>query len=236
MNRIISKIDYDMHELGQVNPCLILKMWNKIKDKKFVLDKAIEIVVDKEGKKCFFAPAICYMILSNPKDIDKNLYDNLVLDILKNDDLNKLVVFNNISFFNLILLNFLSGRLEVDEFFSKLISKIVEERIEGEPCLLRYPIYQEVPISENKIVNFKDYDFDISLSKEECDVFDERTHFDIETRYNIEEINNIVSLANFSGNFDERIRNTVFRVYATLFAQIRYNETVKRELLLNPRS
>ena len=104
MNRIISKVDYEMHRLGQADPKLALELWYRICKNDTIIKNAIE-VINVSGEKCFKAPAICHMILSNPWDIDKNIYESFVMTILKDTSLNKLSVFRNNTFLYLILLN-----------------------------------------------------------------------------------------------------------------------------------
>lgn len=170
MRRIISKIDYDMQMLLKVNPSVAYEMFQKIKDRKFILEYSAEIITAKDNKSTFFAPTICYMILRNEQDIDKEFYRNLVIKILKNSNLNRIVI-NNVSFLDLIKNYIINSN---DEYFINLLKNELNDYTREEN--LRYISYNKVMSNNENGMIFKDNELDINISLQEVEVFSNLSH------------------------------------------------------------
>lgn len=207
MKRIISKIDYDMKKLGDLDPNLALELWCKIKNRSFIINEAVKIVEDKDKRKGFFAPAICHMILSNPCDVDHELYEKLVISVIKDTDLNRITVFDNMSFLQLILLN---GTKNLDDYFIRYINEEIKNKAYLKPFMLRYVQYGDVLCSEEKIISFKDGTFDISLSSEEADMYSNREYISYCDGEGEEEVNSLMELvSDEENNIDVSIKYSI---------------------------
>lgn len=177
MNRIVSKIDYDMQMLAKISPEKAKESWDKIKERSFIINQAIEVVKnDKENKNIFFAPTICHYILSNPQDIDKETYKWLVIKVLKDTDLNRLVVLNNTSFLDLIKSYI---RTDLDEYFNDYLNRELSNRKVEDTNVLNYVEYEEVEENAEKLMTYKDNSFDVELGKNEIDTFSKLSHISI---------------------------------------------------------
>lgn len=177
MKRIVSKIDYDMQMLAKISPEKAAENWGKIKERSFIINQAIEVVkYEKENKNTFFAPTICHYILSNPQDIDKETYKWLVIKILKNTDLNRLVVLNNTSFLDLIKSYI---RTDLDEFFNDYLNKELSHRKMEDTNILNYVEYDEVEENTEKLMTYKDSTFDVEIGESEIETFSKLSHISI---------------------------------------------------------
>ena len=211
MKRIISKIDYDMQKLANTDSTLALELWERIKGRKFIIDGALEIVTDKNSrKKSFFAPAICHMILSNPQDIDPEVYDNLVITLLKNTDLNRITVFNDLSFLDLIVLN---GTDNLDDYFVRLLNSELKNKTNKKPFSLRYVDYAEVPSSEEKLMIFKDDSFNIGLDKREIEAYTSRDYISIIDSECFDEAKVLMDIVKVNPNQGESVISTIESIY-----------------------
>lgn len=184
MKRFISKIDYDMQMLLQERPDCALELWKKIKDRSVIIDGALEIVEDKEThQKRFYAPAICHMILANKEDIDAEKYHRIAINVIKNSDLNRLTVVNDISFLDLIIQN---GLEDLDEFFIRFINSEIFKREREE--LLRYVDYDIVLKHGAKVLSYKDDTLDIKLSSSEVNSYSNTDYMTINNKNTQEEL------------------------------------------------
>lgn len=206
MKRIISKVDYEMHRLGEIDPKLTFGLWLRICKNDGLIKQAIEVVENKDGEKCFRSPAICHMILSNPWDINKELYDNFVLTLLKNPELNKLSVFRNNTFLYLILLN---GAIGFDEWYIELASTGIRNKTKDRPFEIRKVTYEEIPTDGEKVMLYKNEDLDISLNELEVSHYTKESAFSVKSETNYAEIENLVELATVMPNLDKRIVDNI---------------------------
>jgi len=202
MKRIISKVDYEMYKKGQLDPKLALEEWYKICKSKILINGAIEVVEDAHGQKCFFAPTICHMILSNPWDVPKEIYDKLVMMILKNDDLNKLTVFNDTTFLSLIMLN---GALGFDDLYVEVASKGIRQKAKGCDFEIRQVQYTNLEFVDIAALIYENNDLVVKLTQGEADFFTYCNAFSVETIKSLKEIEALVEIANLFPMLDERI-------------------------------
>lgn len=225
MKRIISKIDYDMQKLAKIDSNLALELWEKIKNRKFIIDGALEVITDeKSRKKSFFAPAICHMILSNPSDVDARVYDDLVITLLKNTDLNRITVFNDLSFLDLIVLN---GTDNLDDYFIGLLNSELKNKTSRKPFSLRYVDYAEVPSGEEKLMIFKDDTFDIGLDKREIESFSSREYMSMIDAECFDEAEVLMNIVRFNPNQGERVISTIESIYEASLARMEHERLVR---------
>lgn len=224
MKKIIGKLDLEMFKLGQIDPKLALNLWYRICENKTILNNAIELVEDKNKNKCFFAPAICHMILSNPWDVDKEIYDKLVLTLLKDCSLNKITVFNNMTFLSLIILN---GALGFDEWYLKLINKNIRNRTKDGNFEMRLVKYHDIASIGEKEMSYETRNINISLTNSEIEEFLKGCHFDIEITHSFKEVEKLVEITNMFPTLDEKIVRMIDLFNQFTINYKRYHEQVK---------
>jgi len=206
MKRFIKKYDYEMNKLGQSDPKKALQAWYKICHDETFIKNAIEIIEDKNGEKTFVAPTICHMILSNPWDIDKNIYDNFVVTLFNNPELSKLVVFENMTFLYLILLN---GALGFDELYLKLASEGIRNKAQDEMFELRRVVYNDVPSICEEVAFYQNDDIKVSLTEDEMDLFSSKDAFSISSEFSLGEIEKLTALLENFPDMDSRILSSI---------------------------
>ena len=221
MKRIVSKVDYELYQRGQVDPRLALDLWFGICKNISFIESAIEIKQDNNGEKCFFAPAICHMILSNPWDVDKKLYDRLVLTLLNNPDLNKISVFGNMTFLCLIIFN---GAFGFDDWYLHLTSDGINKKTQEKHFEVKRVIYDEVLNDGNVSMSYKNNDLDISLSDSEIERFSKGDYISLNTVFGYEEIEKLVEIANIFPGLDERILRSIDSLHQTALNYQQYEQ------------
>lgn len=165
-----------------------LQLWEKIKNRKYILDYATEVVTFKDKKQdIFYAPSICYMILSHPEDVDPIFYRDLVITILKNNNLNRLIVANNEMFLDLIK-PYVEKNL--DNFFVKMMN--YEFKYNQKEELIRCVEYSNICNDNEKKMFFNDGQLDVAVGQQEIETFTSLNHINI---VSLKEHNN-VSLSN----------------------------------------
>lgn len=205
MDRIISKVDYEMHRLGQGDPKLALELWYRICKNNAIIKNAIK-VININGESCFKAPAICHMILSNPWDIDKNIYESFVMTILKDNSLNKLSVFRNNTFLYLILLN---GALGFDDLYLELAENGIRNKSEDKPFEMRKVYYKNISSTGDDVMYYKSEDLDISITEEEIIYHTNGKTFEVRSENNTAEIEDLVELVYLLPTLDNKIIDNI---------------------------
>ena len=205
MNRIISKVDYEMHRLGEIDPKLALEFWFRICKNDLIIRSAIE-VIDINGEKCFRAPAICHMILSNPWDIDKKTYESFVMTILKEASLNKLSVFRNNTFLYLILLN---GALGFDDLYLELTEKGIRRKTLDMPFETRKVVYNEVSMDGEKVIYYESEELNVSLTENEAEYYLNGNSFEVIRQNNEDEVKDLIELVELFPAFDKKIVDNI---------------------------
>ena len=202
MRRIVSKIDYDMHVLGNQDPKLALSLWYRICKNKSIIRQAIKVIEQENGETCVYAPAICHMILSNPWDIDKDIYEKFVLTLLKNPELNKLSVFRESTFLYLILLN---GALGFDDLYLELSQNGIRKNANDKPFEMRKVFYRECNALDDVEMYYKTGDLEVKMSSKEVEHFSSQEVFKVITEQSTAEIANLVELVEMLPTLDPKI-------------------------------
>lgn len=229
MRRIISKIDYDMHKLGEENPQLVLDAWYHICKNKMIINSATEIITDRNGNKCFLAPTICHMILSHPWDIDKEIYDKLILTLLKDCSLNKITVFNDMTFLSLIVLN---GALGFDEWYLKLINKNIRNRTKDGNFEMRLVRYHEIPSDDEFVIGYETNDVNVSLTNSEMEAYSNGHAFEIDVTHSFKEVEKLAEIASLFPTLDEKFVSMINLYNQFAISYQRYQEQLKENATL----
>lgn len=202
MKRIISKVDYEMYKRGQIDPKLALDLWYRICKNETIIKSAVEVNTNQNGEKCFLAPAICHMILSNPWDVSKEIYDSLVLTLLKDAELNKLSVFNNTTFLCLIMLN---GALGFDDLYIELASDEIRQKTKDGSFEIRKVEYKDV-IGDGEIgITYENDDFKVTLTESEIDLYNKNYAFTVNNVESFDEIDALAEIVQLFPMLDEKI-------------------------------
>ena len=216
MKRLVSKLDYEIQRLGKYNINYATEFWNLIKEKNFILQEAVNEVTLEGETVSFHAPTLCHMILENPNDVEENLYNNLVCQIVKNSDLNRLTVFNNKSFLYLILSN---KSLVLDEYLVNFILKELNNRLAN--CWINLIQYKKISKDMKKVLNYNDGEINISLGEKELNLFEENKQLHLNQINTFKEIENLYNLVLDNDFIDKRIKNTIIYLYDSLFYNIK---------------
>lgn len=208
VNAIISKIDYEMNEAINFGYFESSNLWLKIIDKNYILEKAITVVEDDEKNKMFFAPAICYMILKNPQDIENPIYSKLVKLIIENDGLGRITI-NNETFLSLCLSN---PFLDLDENGINSIVDIINTRYYPDPTGNINITYEKLPMNENKVIEYSDDRMKLDITNDDIEAFKKRSYINITQGDNASEIEELTRLFGVI-SLDPEIQKAITKQY-----------------------
>ena len=130
--------------------------------------------------------------------------------LLKNTDLNRITVFNDLSFLDLIVLN---GTDNLDDYFVRLLNSELKNKTNKKPFSLRYVDYAEVPSSEEKLMIFKDDSFDIGLDKREIEAYTSRDYISIIDSECFDEAKVLMDIVKVNPNQGESVISTIESIY-----------------------
>lgn len=209
MNRIVSKFDYEMFNISNFGYIELINYWMKIRNKKFILEKAIEVVKDdKNNALSFSSPMICFMILRNPREVDENIYKRLVNAIIDNPELGKLVIFS-LSFLSLCLSDSI---LELnDNQIDKLI-KAINERYYPDDVGLVSIEYQRLENSGETLLQYTDDKVEIEIKDSDSNILGANEHFQLVPGNNSEEIQTLLEISKRRG-FNPRLKQAIINKY-----------------------
>jgi len=211
MKRFISKIDHDLHILLNTDMEKAKEYWDKIKNRGHILDQAREMIKDKRGNKCVYAPSICHMILSNPCDVDKDFYNNFALTVIRDKYLSRLVVAENLSYTSLILLR---GSNDLNILASKALMQEISAKKSYNPYQVRNVLYDEIISQDDKVQSrFKFDKIEVKLTGDEVDTYLKNEHISIYEDINIDEVDELMRYAMIDGNMDINFKKVIFDLY-----------------------
>jgi len=210
MRKIVSKVDRELQKFGKTDMNLLTNFWEVVKNKEFIIKEATRVVEDKvSGKKTFFAPAVCHMILCNPQDVDKEMYDKLVRSIVYTPDLNRITVFDNMSFLYLVLRN---NELELDDYELERVGSELNKRISEKN--INKVHYFETNVAGEAVAILDEADFTISVTEQEAIQYEQDGNFYINEESNRGEIELLHQLEMLGNTCDVDVENMIKGLYA----------------------
>lgn len=215
MNTIINKIDYELNAAIDFGYFEMINFWLKICDKKYILEQAISFIEDNDHNKMFFSPTICYMILKNPMDVEKDIYMKLVNTIIKNKELGKIAISNE-TFLSLCLSN---SSLELDENGVELIASAINDRYYPDPNGNTNITYEKLPKKENKVIEYFDDRMKLDISSDDIEAFKKRSYINITVGDNTSEIEELTRLSGILA-LDSKIHNAINKQFEKYLMEI----------------
>lgn len=213
MERIISGIDHKMNDFLVQEPEKANELWQSIKNREHILKQATTVISGRNGN-LLFAPAICYMILTNPQDVEPKFYESFVNCILSSRYLSRLSVINNISFSSAIAIY---GHTYLNNRTIQKLSADILLKGKDKPYMVRNVKYNEIMCEEEKTTRFIDNAINIFLSRTEVYAYSKREHISIEEEVNLREIETLFEYANMNSELDSTLRNSIYTIYTNSY-------------------
>lgn len=163
MKIIIDKLDY---MLSNSDVSAKKTLWESIKNSSYIMKTAREVIKDrKSGKLTVISPSICNLILSLPDEITKEIYRNTVKKALSNEDISRLVVSNNKTFLELVLMN---NSVDLEDYEQDFVVSEIHKLLGFKPEKVNEVKYKEIVMDDSKnVVAYKDESISVSVNEKE---------------------------------------------------------------------
>jgi len=208
MRKIISKIDCMIQEKGLLES---KELWNKIKDREFIINEAKRIVKMQNGKDTFFAPSIIYMVITNKEEILEKTYNEIIKTIVENSDISRTIIDGDMTFLDVILSH------DQDTINQNYLKSTKQELINRRyHTNFNYINYIHVPENTN-VVSCSFNNLEIGINEEELQKFEKFEHFSVDESNESYHITNYLNLEDEKANLDGQDELTKILTVNNLF-------------------